>query len=264
MSVVIVIPARFASTRLPEKMLLAKTNWPLIRHTYEQAKKATLAERVLIATDHERIFETIKSFGGEVVMTSKDHPTGSDRLAEVAEKYLSNEDIIINVQGDEPEIAPKNIDHLIELFQASHAEMATLVTPFKSNPLEPNSVKAVLGPAVKHKQTSHILGYQALYFSRSIIPYPRASKGEVINFSDYYHHLGIFAYKADFLKKYVTLPQGRLELAESLEQLRLLEYGYKIVAGIVEHATPGIDSQEDYNQFVNRFYAQRETNEICA
>ncbi len=262
-SVVIVIPARFASTRLPEKMLLTKTNWPLIRHTYEQAKKSTLAKHVLVATDDERILKVVQTFTTDVVMTDVNHPTGSDRLAEVAAKYLNDDDIIINVQGDEPEIDPQHIDHLIKLFQASDAEMATLVTPFKTNPLDPNCVKAVLGSIVKNNQTAEILGYQALYFSRSLIPYPRATKGEISDFSRYYQHLGIYAYRAAFLKDFVKLPQGRLELAESLEQLRLLEHGYKIVAGVVEHASPGIDTHEDYEQFVKRFML-RESNEIFA
>lgn len=263
MSIVIVIPARFASTRLPEKMLLNKTNWPLIRHTYEQAKKATLATRVIVATDDERIFDAVKRFGGDVVMTAKDHPTGSDRLAEVAQNHLSDDDIIVNVQGDEPELDPSSIDKLIELYLASNAHMATLVTPFKTNPLDPNCVKAVLGQAIKRDDSDQTMGFEALYFSRSLVPFPRATNGVVINFSDYYHHIGVYAYKAAFLKKYVTLPQGRLELAESLEQLRLLEYGYQIVAGVVEHAMPGIDTLDDYEQFVKRF-TQRQPHDICA
>ncbi|HRE31839.1 MAG TPA: NTP transferase domain-containing protein, partial [Candidatus Berkiella sp.] len=133
MTVAIVIPARWASTRLPEKMLLDETGWPLIRHTYEQAKKAKLAQSVLVATDDERIFQAVKQFGGNVVMTSPNHPTGTDRLAEVAANHLQNAELIINVQGDEPELEPEKIDLLIQLAQASDAAMGTLVTPFASH-----------------------------------------------------------------------------------------------------------------------------------
>lgn len=246
MSVAIVIPARFASTRLPQKMLLSKTGWPLIRHTYEQAKKSKLAKSVLIATDNASIFNEVKNFGGDVVMTSADHPTGTDRLAEVAEKHLKSYEMIINVQGDEPELEPDNIDRLIELFQGSDAQMGTLVTPFTTSPLDPNAVKAVLGAPYK-------TGYQALYFSRSPIPYPRDTQGIIKNPHEYFMHLGIYAYQPDFLQHYISLPQGKLELTEKLEQLRILENGYKIVAGIVERAQPGIDTQADYDSFVQRW-----------
>jgi 3-deoxy-manno-octulosonate cytidylyltransferase (CMP-KDO synthetase) len=260
MSPVIVIPARWASTRLPQKMLLDDTGWPLIRHTYEQAIQSTLAQRVIVATDDERIFKTVKAFGAEVVMTDPNHPTGTDRLAEVATKYLKESDLIINVQGDEPELEPENIDALIRLYQATDAAMATLVTPFPENhlqgsgsPYDPNCVKAVLGAKVISPKEKATLGYQALYFSRSPIPYPRDENGIIKNPSDYYMHLGIYAYVPAFLKRYVNLPQGRLELTEKLEQLRILENGYKIVVAIVDKATPGIDTKEDYANFVKRY-----------
>lgn len=260
MSVVIVIPARWASTRLPEKMLLSETGWPLIRHTAEQAAKSKLADRVIIATDDERIFKVVKSFGAEVVMTSVDHPTGTDRLAEVASKYLDHSDLIVNVQGDEPEFAPEKLDALISLYQGTEAAMATLVTRFpdthrngNGSPNDPNAVKAVLGASITKPQDNTVLGYEALYFSRSLIPYPRDDKGIVQKPSDYFLHLGVYAYRPDFLKRYVALPQSPLEKIEKLEQLRILENGYKIVAAIVDKATPGIDTQEDYDNFVKRF-----------
>lgn len=269
MSVVIVIPARLASTRLPEKMLLAKTGWPLIRHTYEQASKALKADKVLVATDDNRIFDVVKAFGAEVVMTSPYHPTGTDRLAEVATKYLKDSDLIINVQGDEPELAPENIDRLISLYEATDAKMATLVTRFSDDkqtghgsPNDPNCVKAVLGAQIIQAQTQSVLGYQALYFSRNLVPYPQNDKGLIKNPRDYFLHLGIYAYQPDFLKHYVNLPQGKLELTEKLEQLRVLENGYKIVAALVEKAMPGIDTEDDYESFVKR-YLKEKSSELC-
>lgn len=253
MTVAIVIPARWASTRLPEKMLLAETGWPLIRHTYEQAKKSCLADRVLIATDDERIYQVVKSFGGDVVMTSPHHPTGTDRLAEVASTHLSDVDLILNIQGDEPELEPKNIDLLIELFQSSDAHMGTLVARFdpqlkegQGSPLDPNCVKAVLGAKLSK-------GYQALYFSRSLVPYPRDQQGQVLQPQHYFLHLGAYAYTPEFLQRYVKLPQTPLELTEKLEQLRILEHGYSIVAGVVDKAIPGVDTRADYDAFKKRY-----------
>ena len=264
MKTAIVIPARMASTRLPNKMLLNETGWPLIRHVYEQAKKSKKAERVLIATDHPDIAQAIKNFGGEAVMTSPDHPTGTDRLAEAVAKYIPDADLIINVQGDEPEIEPEKIDTLIALAQAaSDAPMATLITPFPGDkfegpgsPLDPNCNKVVLGAPV-HDAQNKILGYQAMYFSRSLMPYPRDLNGKVDNPSSYYLHLGIYSYRPSFLETFVKLPQGKLEVVEKLEQLRALENGYKIVAGIVPNATAGVDTQADYDAFVQRWNQQK-------
>jgi len=261
MSVAIVIPARWASTRLPEKMLLAETGWPLIRHTYEQAKKSRLAKEVLVATDDERIYQAVKAFGGEVVMTDPYHPTGTDRLAEVAAKYLGHADVILNVQGDEPELEPDNIDLLIELFQSSNAAMGTLVARFdphlkagQGSPLDPNCVKAVLGAKLEK-------GYQALYFSRSLVPYPRDNQGEVLQPQNYFLHLGAYAYTPDFLQYYVKLPQTPLELTEKLEQLRILEHGFSIVVGVVAKATPGVDTRADYDAFIER-HQQKVTEHV--
>lgn len=263
MSITIVIPARYASTRLPEKMLLAETGWPLIRHTYEQAKKSKLAAKVLIATDDARILAEVKKFTDSVVMTAPNHPTGTDRLAEVARLHAADAEFIVNVQGDEPEIEPDTIDALIALYAASDAAMGTLVTPFpkektagNGSPLDPNCVKAVLGAPVKSAQ-GKTLGHQALYFSRSLIPYPRDAAGVIANGAEYYLHLGIYAYKPDFLQRYVTLPQGRLEIIEKLEQLRVLENGHSIVAGIIPKATLGVDTRADYDAFVARWNEKR-------
>jgi 3-deoxy-manno-octulosonate cytidylyltransferase (CMP-KDO synthetase) len=257
MKTAIVIPARYASTRFPAKMLVDETGWPLIRHTWEQSRKSKKADRIIIATDDQRIFDAATSFGAEVIMTSPDHPSGSDRLAEVARK-LSNIDLIVNVQGDEPEIEPEKIDALIELYATANADMATLVCPFPKDktagvgsPVDPNCVKAVLGnPVIKNGAT---LGYDALYFSRSLIPYPRDAAGVVADGSQHYLHLGIYAYAPSFLQKYVALPPGRLEQIEKLEQLRVLENGHRIVAGIVQNATPGVDTRGDYDAFLARW-----------
>jgi 3-deoxy-manno-octulosonate cytidylyltransferase (CMP-KDO synthetase) len=266
MKTAIVIPARYASTRFPGKPLLTETGWPLVRHVYEQAKQSKLAQQVVIATDDERIAEVIKSFGGEYVMTDSNHPTGTDRLAEVATRYLPDVDLIVNVQGDEPELEPEKIDALIELYAAAgDAAMATLVCPFPSDkfsgngsPLDPAACKAVLGKPVfkKGASTEITIGYEALYFSRNLVPYPRETEGKVTDPSQYFMHIGIYAYAPDFLKKFVTLPQGHLEKSEKLEQLRVLENGYKIVAGIVAGATPGIDTPEDYAAFLERWKAK--------
>lgn len=263
MKTAIVIPARYASTRFPGKPLVAETGWPMVRHVYEQAKKSKLAQRVVIATDDERIAKIIEEFGGDYVMTDPNHPTGTDRLAEVATTYLSDVDLIVNVQGDEPELEPEKIDALIELYEAAgDAAMATLVCPFpmdkfsgSGSPLDPNTCKAVLGKPVykKDSETNTIIGYETLYFSRSLMPYPRESEGKVTDPSSHYMHIGIYAYSPDFLKKYVALPQGQLEKTEKLEQLRILENGYKIVAGITQNATPGIDTREDYDAFLERW-----------
>jgi 3-deoxy-manno-octulosonate cytidylyltransferase (CMP-KDO synthetase) len=257
MTTTIIIPARMASTRLPNKMLLCETGWPLIRHVYEQAKKSKLATRVVIATDHDDIASAVRAFGGDVVMTNPNHPSGTDRLAEVVMHHITDSDIVINVQGDEPEIEPEKIDRLITLFKASDAAMGTLVTRFPADkqtgngsPLDPNCVKAVLGAPVGN------VGFEALYFSRSLVPYPRDDAGAVTDPTQYFMHLGIYAYRPAFLKTFVGLPQGKLEMTEKLEQLRILENGYKIVAGIVENATPGIDTRSDYDAFVARWKAR--------
>ncbi len=260
MNTAIIIPARFASTRFPEKMLKDETGWPLIRHTYEQAKKSNAATRIIIATDDARIFDACKHFGADVVMTSADHPTGTDRLAEVA-RGLKDIDLIVNVQGDEPEIEPEKIDALIALYKVAKAPMATLVCPFPKDkitgpgsPLDPNCNKVVLGAPVKNG--GDILGYDALYFSRSLIPYPRENAGAVTDPSAYFMHLGIYAYSPEFLQQYVAMPQGKLEMCEKLEQLRVLENGHRIVVGIVDRATPGVDTREDYDAFLARWKAK--------
>lgn len=257
MRTAIIIPARFASTRLPGKMLLDETGKPLIQHVFEQAQQVKDIQRVIVAVDDERIEAVIKKLGGETMMTDPAHPNGTSRLAEVAAK-LKDIDAIVNIQGDEPEIEPEKIDTLMTVFKNGKANMGTLVTPFPADattgsgaPTDPNCVKAVLGNAVTLNDGT-VAGYQALYFSRSLIPYPRDNNGAVTNPSDYFMHLGLYAYTPEFLLTYSKLPPARLENIEKLEQLRVLENGYKIVAGIVANATPGIDTRLDYDAFVAR------------
>lgn len=258
MTAVIIIPARFASTRLPRKMLLDTTGKPLVQHTYEQACRAASAARVIIATDHDDIFAAARRFTDNVIMTDPAHQSGTDRLSEVARTLDADVDLIVNVQGDEPEIDPGHIDALVALHRAAKADIATLVTPFPAaalegagSPLDPNCVKAVLGKPVTDANGS-VLGHDALYFSRSLVPYPRDAKGAVSDGSAYFLHLGIYAYTPAFLRVFPTLPPGVLEMTEKLEQLRALENGYRIVAGRVPHATPGIDTAEDYAAFTAR------------
>lgn len=258
MKTVVVIPARYASSRLPQKMLLNETGMPLIQHTYLQVKQSKLADEIIIATDHEQIFDAAKAFGAQVVMTDPNHPSGTDRLAEVASRYAQDADLIVNVQGDEPEIEPKFLDQLITLSRESNMPMTTLACPFPANckegpgsPLDPNCVKVVLGKSLGNGPSQ-----EALYFSRSLVPFPREAAGTVFHPAQYYMHLGIYAYTPEFLATYIRLPQGHLEQIEKLEQLRILENGYGIAVGKVAKAVPGIDTLADYQAFVKRWKEQ--------
>ncbi len=237
MSIVAIIPARFASTRLPGKPLLAETGKPLIQHVWEAVRKAGL-DRVVIATDDKRIFDAVRKFGGEAVMTREDHPSGTDRLAEAAEKlHLADDDIVINVQGDEPSMPPACIKRLAELISTSDAPMATLATPLPAGQAaNPNKVKVVCDRSG-----------MAMYFSRSPIPYDRDGAG-----AEYLLHLGIYAYRAAFLKKFAATAPTPAEKTEKLEQLRALEHGWRIAVAVVEYAGGGIDTPEDYAEFVRR------------
>jgi 3-deoxy-manno-octulosonate cytidylyltransferase (CMP-KDO synthetase) len=239
---VAVVPARFASTRLPGKPLLSETGRPLIQHVVEAAQRATRLERVIVATDDVRIAEAVAAFGGECAMTRADHPSGTDRVAEVA-AGLPEAEIIVNVQGDEPEISGEALDLVISLLEHDDgAPMATLATPIRSEAVyrDPSCVKVVCSG----------LG-RALYFSRSPIPLHRdglpsdAPLGLL--------HLGLYAYRRDFLLKLAALPPSPLERAEKLEQLRVLEAGFPIALGIVDEPSIGIDTPEDYRRFVERW-----------
>ena len=230
MKILCVIPARYASTRLPGKPLADIVGKPMIQHVYERSAQATIPQQVVVATDDEKVFQAVQQFGGKVVMTSSEHQTGTDRLAEVASKY-AEVDVIINVQGDEPLIDPKVIDELAQEFLNDTAlQMASVMSIMDTEDYQnPNAVKVVTD-----------LNHNALYFSRSLLPYPRvAGKANV------YKHIGIYAYKKDFLLKFAKLEPTPLEQSESLEQLRALENGYKIKMIKTKAKFIGVDSIED-------------------
>lgn len=226
-----IIPARYHSTRLPGKPLADIAGKPMIQRVYEQAIKADKVDRVIVATDHADIFSVVKSFGGEVVMTSPNHATGTDRLAEVAAQF-PEADIIINIQGDEPEIDPEVIDQLVApLVNSNELFMATIITPMDENEMnQPGCVKVVIDQKGR-----------ALYFSRSLIPYLRAEARIV----PVYKHIGVYGYQREFLLQFSKLASTPLEQMESLEQLRALEYGYQIQTILVAHSAIGVDTPED-------------------
>ena len=239
MKAICVIPARYSSTRLPGKPLKLIVGVPMICRVYERASQAKRIDKAIVATDDERIFNEVKKFNGEVIMTRADHPTGTDRLAEVANNF-NDVDLIVNVQGDEPLIEPKLIDDLISLFDTDiNLQMATVATELKDNAEieNPNNVKVVTD-----------LNDYALYFSRSVIPYPR-NKGK----SKVYKHIGIYVYRRNFLLKYAKMQPTSLEQSESLEQLRALENGYKIKVLHSDYQFIGVDTEEDL-KLVNEIY----------
>lgn len=247
MEIVAVIPARFASTRLPGKPLLSETGRPLIQHVVEAARGATRLNRIIVATDDQAIADAVAAFGGECVLTRSDHPSGTDRVAEVAEG-LPDAGIIVNLQGDEPEISPHALDLVITLLENDpEASMATLATPIQTEAdyLDPSCVKVVCSASG-----------QALYFSRSPIPYHRDGRPDFGSPTpSAYLHLGLYAYRRDFLLQLATLPPSPLELTEKLEQLRVLEAGHRIAVGIVDEPSVGIDTPDDYRRFVDRWRA---------
>jgi 3-deoxy-manno-octulosonate cytidylyltransferase (CMP-KDO synthetase) len=258
--VLAVIPARYGSTRFAAKVLAKDTGKFLIQHTYERACLAKLPQKVIIAADDQRVVDAAKTFGAECVLTSPEHTSGTDRIAEAIEKLsaercpLNANDIVVNLQADEPEIDPKNIDYLAELLiENPDYPMATLAADFQNAEqiADPNIVKVVVDSSSR-----------AIYFSRSVIPYDRESKG-VGTPDQYLRHIGIYAYRKDFLLKITALPQTPLEKIERLEQLRAIENGFDILVGKVEHTCDGIDTPEQYAEFVER-YKKRLINESKA
>ncbi|MDX2035683.1 MAG: 3-deoxy-manno-octulosonate cytidylyltransferase [Isosphaeraceae bacterium] len=247
MSIVGIIPARYASTRLPGKPLLSDTGRPMIQHVVDAARRSTRLTRIIVATDDERIAEAVRGFGGEVAMTRADHPSGTDRIAEVAET-LADASIIVNLQGDEPEISGATLDLVASLLERDlEAQMATLATPILEESVfrDPSCVKVVCSSRNR-----------ALYFSRSPIPHDRDGRPDheppTRDRPLGYLHLGLYAYRRDFLLQYAKMPQSRLEQLEKLEQLRVLEAGYSIAIDFVEERGIGIDTPEDYRRFVER------------
>ena len=241
MKVAVVIPARFGSSRFRGKVLAKDTGKFLVQHTYERALCAKTVSKVVIATDSKEVLRACESFGAECVMTSETHKSGTDRIAEAVGQIEA--EIIVNLQADEPEIEPANIDMVAELLiQNPDAQMATLVAGFENQTqiANPNVVKAIVDKNGK-----------AIYFSRSVIPYDR-TVGGVGPIEGYLKHLGIYAYRREFLLEITKKEQMPLEMSEKLEQLRVLECGYSIVTGKVEHTWEGIDTADQYAAFVKR------------
>ncbi|MDU1892875.1 MAG: 3-deoxy-manno-octulosonate cytidylyltransferase [Dysgonomonas sp.] len=238
MKFIAIIPARYASTRFPGKPLVDMKGKAMIQRVYEQVKKA-VAE-VWVATDDSRIFAAVEAFGGKAIMTSPDHKSGTDRIQEAYIKIGKDFDVIINVQGDEPFIQPEQIEILKDCFDSRNVELATLVKPFKKEDgfdvlFNANSPKVVI-----NKRN------EAIYFSRSIIPYIRDTHHtEWLDKHIFYKHIGMYGYRADVLNEITKLPQSSLENAESLEQLRWIENGYRIRIGYTNMETVGIDTPED-------------------
>ena len=237
-SFVAIIPARYASTRFPGKPLAILGGKPVIQRVYEQALK--VFENVYVATDDDRIYSAVQAFGGNVVMTSSDHKSGTDRCYEAYRKCGVEADVVVNIQGDEPFIDPSQLVTIKELFANPETDIATLVKPFaKDLPYQalenPNSPKVVVDD-----------NWNALYFSRSVIPYLRRDEQEHwAENHNYYKHIGLYAFRADVLGSVTSLKQAPLELAESLEQLRWLSAGYTIKVGTTDVETIGIDTPED-------------------
>jgi 3-deoxy-manno-octulosonate cytidylyltransferase (CMP-KDO synthetase) len=231
--VVVVIPARYGSSRLPGKPLVSLAGQPMIQRVYERAQSAQRADRVIVATDDERIVKAVQGFGGEARMTRPDHRTGTERVAEVAAHETG--DIFINVQGDEPLLDPVAVDTAVEaLLEEPQTAIATVATPIKipGDIMDPNVCKVVLD-----------FDENALYFSRAPIPWVRDNVGKVQ--ARHLKHLGLYVFRREALLEYPTLPQGELERIEQLEQLRWLENGWKIRVAEVEHDAVSVDVPED-------------------
>jgi 3-deoxy-manno-octulosonate cytidylyltransferase (CMP-KDO synthetase) len=231
-----IIPARFNSTRFPGKPVVQINGKTLIEHVYRRVERASLVSRILVATDDERIADTVRRFGGTAVMTRNDHPSGTDRLAEAAETLDPNA-LIVNIQGDEPMIEPGDIDQAITAAQRDGADIVTLMTKMDAaNAGDPNRVKVVADR-----------NGMALYFSRSKIP----SEGTC------FLHVGLYVYRVNFLKKFTKLERTPLEIAERLEQLRALEHGYRIRVVEIENESWGIDTSADLERFKQLVESQR-------
>jgi len=247
-SIIAIIPARYGSTRFPGKALVLIRDKPMIQWVYERTRGSRLASRVIVATDDERIMKAVSSFGGEAILTSRSHPTGTDRIAEVASKLVC--DIVVNVQGDEPLIQPEMIDEAVApLVHDPSIPMGTLCREI-DNPgetFDPNVVKVVFDKN----------GF-ALYFSRAPIPWNRDQWAGKKVFSEMklggavYKHIGLYAYRRDFLLQYARLPQTALEAVEKLEQLRALEHGHRIKVSVTRHESFGVDIPDDLGKILQR------------
>jgi 3-deoxy-manno-octulosonate cytidylyltransferase (CMP-KDO synthetase) len=235
MKFIAVIPARYSSSRFPGKPLAVLAGKPVIQRVYEQVTK--VLSEAWVATDDERIYNTVLDFGGKAVMTRQDHKSGTDRIEEAVEKIKTDADVIVNIQGDEPFIQPSQIETVCKQFDNPSTQIATIGKPFTSMEAveNPNSPKIV----------TDVNGF-ALYFSRSVIPYVRGvEEKEWLSHFPFLKHLGIYAYRREVLREITRLPQSPLEKAESLEQLRWLQNGYRIRVGITNVETVGIDTPDD-------------------
>lgn len=246
---VVIIPARFGAQRLPGKPLLSQTGKPLICHVVDRARAARKISDVIVATDDERIAQAVRGQGAKAVMTRADHPNGTSRIAEVAAGLGPQVDVVVNVQGDEPEMEPDLIDRLVDRLRESGSPMATLACPFApgEDPSNPNIVKMIVD------QTGH-----AVYFSRALIPFDRDGAGAAgggAGRTNYLKHPGLYAYRREFLALYITLPETPCERMEKLEQLRAIEHGHRIAVARVQPCHPGIDTPEQYDDFVARWRA---------
>ena len=246
-----IIPARYASSRFPGKPLADMAGKPMIQRVYEQVK--TCVDSVYVATDDVRIQQAVLHFGGNVVMTSQNHRSGTDRCFEAYQKIGQGYDIIINIQGDEPFIHPEQIESIKACFTDESVQIATLVKPFNESDdfetvlFNPNSPKVVVNK-----------NNEAMYFSRSVVPYIRNKKyTEWLHSHTFYKHIGMYAYRPDILAEITRLPQSPLEQAESLEQLRWLENGYRIKVGYTYQETIGIDTPEDLEKAIQLLDAIR-------
>ena len=239
MKILGIIPARFASTRFPGKPLIDIGGKTMIRRVYEQALQAASLSDVIVATDDQRIYDEIKSFGGHVMMTAAHHQNGTERCAEVLAAMTGHIDAVINIQGDEPFIEPEQIDTVASLFKDTECQIGTLIKVCQDRELleKPSIIKAVVSKDLK-----------ALYFSRSLIPYLRNKDAE----TTFYKHIGIYGYRSDVLQEIVKLAPSALELAESLEQLRWLENGYTIQTALTTHESISIDIPEDIDRALAR------------
>ena len=236
-----IIPARYASSRFPGKPLADINGKPMIQRVYEQAKKATALQHVVVATDDQRIVDAVLEFGGDVVMTSTDHPSGTDRCLEALKKQELDFDVVVNIQGDEPFISPGQIDLILSCFHSENTEIATLVKLIDEEEelWNPNKPKVIMDD-----------DDFAVLFSRQCIPYLRDSpKEQWLEEFNFYKHIGMYAYRSDILKEITELKPSRLERAEGLEQLRWIESGYRIKTAITDEEAFSVDTPEDLERF---------------
>ena len=239
MKIIGIIPSRYGSTRFPGKALADIDGKTMVQRTYEQAKKCSLLDEVVVATDHVKIKDVVNAFGGNVCMTSEQHQSGTDRCFEALESLSNEYDYVINIQGDEPFIDPQQIEQLAQLLNGS-VQLGTLVKKIEKEEeiIDPNIVKAILDK-----------NNDAIYFSRNPIPFSRNhTQNDWIKHHTYYKHIGVYAYRSDILKKITNLPISSLEKAESLEQLRWIENGYKIKTATTSFDSIGIDTPEDLKE----------------